>query len=98
VPATKPDLSQSVRLQIVAADLTNVLGRQLDGNDDGQPGCNYSTTINRSGTSADELSPARPFKRSTAVPTVIDALLARGELVGVTRSLRSLGRTKQSRS
>jgi hypothetical protein len=49
VPPTKAKLSQTDRLQIVATDLTDALGRPLDGNDDGQPGGNYAATFSRSG-------------------------------------------------
>jgi hypothetical protein len=52
VPATKPNLSQTDRLQITAADITDALGRALDGNDDGQPGANYVATFGRGGTAA----------------------------------------------
>jgi hypothetical protein len=40
VPAAKPNLGHTDRLEIVAADLTDALGRALDGTDDGQPGGN----------------------------------------------------------
>jgi hypothetical protein len=49
VPARKPNLSQTDRLQITAADITDTLGRALDGNDDGQPGGNYVATFGKSG-------------------------------------------------
>ena len=38
VLAIKPNLSQSDRIQIIAADLTDAYGRPIDGNDDGVPG------------------------------------------------------------
>jgi hypothetical protein len=49
VPATKPNLAQTDELQIVAVDLTDSLGRALDGNDDGQPGRNFLATFGRKG-------------------------------------------------
>ena len=49
VPAKKPNRSQTDRLQITAADITDTLGRALDGNDDGQPGANYVATFGKSG-------------------------------------------------
>jgi hypothetical protein len=83
VPATKPNLVQTDRLQIVAADLTDALGRPLGGNDAGQPGGDYTVTFSQSGVTADALSLARSVKPLTTVPVTIDALLARGELSGL---------------
>jgi hypothetical protein len=59
VPATTPSLAQTDRLQIIAADLTDALGRPLDGNDDAQPGGNYTATFSRSGVTA-----VRPLVRT----------------------------------
>ena len=89
VPASKPNLSQTDRLEIVAADLTDTLGRALDGNDDGQPGGNYVATFKRSGVTVDGSPLVRTAARSTAVRAAIDDLLARGELAQLTRSLRA---------
>jgi hypothetical protein len=83
VSATKPNLSQTDRLQIVAADLTDSLGRPLDGNDDGQPGGNYTATFSRGGVTSDGLSLARILDQPGTVPSAIDALLARGVLTGL---------------
>ena len=49
VLAAKPKLSQTDELQITAADLTDSLGRALDGNGDGQPGGNFVGTITKNG-------------------------------------------------
>ena len=49
VPATKPNLSETDRLEIVAGDLTDALGRPLNGNDDGQPGGNFAATFSKHG-------------------------------------------------
>ncbi len=49
VPATKLKLSQMVQLHITAADLTDGLGRLIDGNDDGQPGGNFVATFSQQG-------------------------------------------------
>ena len=88
VPAMKPILSQTDRLQIVAADLTDALGRPIDGNDDGQSGGNYTATFSRTGATSDTLSLARTREQPGTVSDAIDALLARGELTGSTRSER----------
>jgi hypothetical protein len=89
VPATKPNLSQTDRIQITAADLTDALGRGLDGDDDGQPGGNYIAAINRSGVTVGGLPLVPALDRSAAVPATIDALLARGELSDFARTLRA---------
>ena len=81
VPATKPNLAQTDRLQIVAADLTDALGRPLGGNNDGKPGGDYTVTFSRNGVTADALPLAQTPTSSTTVSVAIDALLARGELV-----------------
>jgi hypothetical protein len=59
VPPTKPSVSKTDRLQIVATDLTDSLGRALDGNDDGRPGGNYTATFSRSGVTSDALHMVR---------------------------------------
>ncbi len=94
MPATKPNLSQTDRLQVVASDLTDALGRPLDGNNDGQPGGNYTAKLSRIGVTSDPLSLARMREQPDSVPAAIDALLARGELTGSTASgrARSAGR------
>ncbi len=96
-PATKLNLSQTDRLQIVAADLTDALRRPLDGNDDDQPGGDYTAIISRNGVTADVFSLARTREQPGTVPAAIDALLARGELAEVTRSLRASARTEHTR-
>jgi RHS repeat-associated protein len=49
VPSTKPNLDQTDRLQIIAADLTDVYRRPLDGNHDGQPGGSFVGTLSKNG-------------------------------------------------
>ncbi len=90
LPAIKPNLSQSDRIQIIAADLTDVYGRPIDGNDDGVPGGNFVATLSRSGVTfgAVPLALARTTGKPTATSAVVDALLARDELASVTRAHR----------
>jgi hypothetical protein len=95
VPATKPNLSQTDRLEIVAADLTDTLGRPLDGNDDGQPGGTFAATFGKGGIAFAE--PSVRFDRAASAPIpsartaskteIIDALLDREELADVRRAL-----------
>jgi hypothetical protein len=87
VPAAKPKLGQTDRLEIVATDLTDSLGRALDGNDDGLPGANFVATFGKSGVSDDLVEPARAQRHRAAKTDVIDALLAGGELGGVRRAV-----------
>jgi len=49
VPASKPNLALTDQLQIRAANLTDTLGRALDGNNDGQPGGNFVANFGRNG-------------------------------------------------
>jgi hypothetical protein len=56
------------------------LGRPLDGNDDNQPGGDYTATFSRNGVTADGLSLARTPRKRLTIPVAIDALLVRGEL------------------
>ncbi len=90
LPSIKPNLSQSDRILIIAADLTDAYGRPIDGNDDGVPGGNYVATLSRSGVtfSAVPLALARTTGKPTATSAVVDALLARDELASVTRAHR----------
>jgi hypothetical protein len=94
VTATKPKLAQTDRLEIVAADLTDALGRPLDGNDDGQPGGNLVVTFAKQGIAFAQPS-ARleradgalvPSARRASKTEMIDALLERDDLVKVKRS------------
>jgi hypothetical protein len=52
-------------------------------------------TFGRTGMTADATSLARTPTQSAAVPVAIDALLGRGELAEVTRSLRASARTRR---
>ena len=90
LPAIKPNLSQSDRILIIAADLTDAYGRPIDGNDDGVPGGNYVAILSRSGVTfgAVPLVLAWTTGKPTATSAVVDALLARDELASVTRAHR----------
>ena len=57
--ACTPNLSQTDRLEITVADLTDAFGRALDGNDDGQPGGNFSATFDQRGPTVDAVALAR---------------------------------------
>jgi hypothetical protein len=98
VPATKPNLGQTDRLEIIAADLTDAQSRPLDGNDDGQPGGNFAATFGKQGIAFAQASARLDRAVSAPVPgarraskaEIIDVLLERGELAGrATRSWRS---------
>ncbi len=59
--------------------LTDMYGRQIDGNDDGQPGGDYIATISRGRATVAGV----PLSRSSATPALVaaavDAVFARGE-------------------
>jgi hypothetical protein len=66
VPATKPKLGQTDRLEIVATDLTDAQGRALDGNDDGLPGGDFVATFGKSGVSTDAVKQSSAQARRRA--------------------------------
>ena len=92
MPASKPNVAQTDRIQIVAADLTDALGRPLGGTDAGMPGGEYTVTFGRGGVTTDALSLAQTSTPSTAVPIAIDALLERNELAGLKMGVNVLRR------
>ena len=67
-------------LVVIGSVLTDMMGRQVDGNGDGQQGGSYIATIRGSQVTKGGLPLARPRERTAMVPAAIDALLARGEL------------------
>ncbi len=83
------NLTKPEELTVNATLVTDTLGREIDGDDDGQPGSDYIATINGSRVTPGGLPRARSPERSTTVPVTIDALLARGELADWTRTLRA---------
>jgi hypothetical protein len=96
VPATKPNLAQTDRLGIAAADLTDALGRPIDGNDDGQPGGDFVATFAKQGTSLAQPSirldgadgsPVASVQRASKT-AIIDPLLERDGLDGLRRLAR----------
>ena len=76
LPAIKPNLSQSDRIQIIAADLTDAYGRPLDGNDDGVPGGNYVAIVTKNG-----VTPAAVAAPATVMARAVDAVIERNELL-----------------
>jgi hypothetical protein len=71
-----------------AALVTDTLGRRIDGNEEGQPGGDYIATISGSRVTVGGLPLARTREQPASVEDAIDALLARDELTGLTRSPR----------
>ncbi len=69
--------------------MTDTLGREIDGNNDGQPGGDYIATVSGSRVTTGGLPLARTRDQPASVQTAIDALLAHGELAGLTRSPRA---------
>ena len=68
VPAGRFKIGPKYELEIIGADLSDSLGRALDGNDDGEPGGNFVATFGRSGETfalpSAQLSSAPPIPRS----------------------------------
>ena len=86
LPATKPNLSQSDRLQIVAADLTDAYGRALDGKDDGVPGGNYVAIVTKNGA-----TPAAVAAPATVAARAVDAVIERHASAAPAHRGRNLG-------
>ena len=78
------ELTKPEELIINAALVADALGRPIDGNDDGQPGGDDIATITGSRVRAGGLALVRTREQPADVPAAIDALLARGELTGLT--------------
>ena len=70
--------------------LTDALGREIDGNDDGQAGGDYIATVKGTqGNSGGIPVRARTQAEPVSSSTIIDTLLAHGDFAEITRSLRT---------
>jgi hypothetical protein len=83
------NLTKPEELIVIGALVTDTLGREIDGNDDGQPGGDYIAIISGSRVTPGGLPLARTRQQSATIPAAIDALLARGELAEMTRAVRA---------
>ena len=83
------NLAKPEELIVKAALVTDTLGRQIDGNDNGQAGGNYIATISGSRVTVGGLPLARTQSRPASVEDTIDAVLARSGLAELTRSLHA---------
>jgi hypothetical protein len=66
-------------------------GREIDGDDDGQPGGDYIATISGTRLTTGGLPLAHTRRQTASIADVVDHLLARGELV-------ELGANRQRRA
>jgi hypothetical protein len=85
-PRIKLGASKPEELIVNGASLTDTLGREIDGNDDGQPGGDFIATISGNRVTAGGVPVVRT--EPSTVEDAIDHLLARGELNESKRSLR----------
>ncbi len=83
------NLTKPEELIVNGALLIDTLGREIDGADDGQPGGDYIATISGSRVTVGGLPLARTGEQPATISAAIDALLARGDLTGLTRSPRA---------
>jgi hypothetical protein len=81
--ATKPE-----ELIVDGSILLDTLGREVDGNDDGQPGGDYIATISGSRVTTGGIDLVRAQTQPANISTAVDVLLARGAFAEVTRSVR----------
>jgi hypothetical protein len=87
-PRSKFNPAKTEELTVNAALVTDALDRPIDGNAEGQAGGNYVATFGRGGVTVGGLAAVRTREQPAAVPAVIDALLARGELSGSRHSVQ----------
>jgi hypothetical protein len=66
--------------------LQDSLGRLIDGNHDGQAGGDAVAILSRKGVSLDRVSHSPADARRASHPSAVDALLERGDLIGLRRS------------
>jgi hypothetical protein len=81
---SKLNLAQPEELRSTAAQLPDVHGRPLDGNDDGRPGGDFVALLTKSGVKIESI--ATP---STLTAKAVDALLSAGKLQRVSALFRS---------
>jgi hypothetical protein len=89
LPSAKLTVTKPEELIIDGTLITDTLGREIDGNDDGVAGGDYIATISGSRVTPGGLPLARPKIQPVTVRDAIDDLLARGELTGLPRSMRT---------
>jgi hypothetical protein len=82
------NLTKPEELIFFTSLVTDTLGRQVDGNNDGQAGGEYIATLSGSRATTGGLPLARTPEQPAKVGAAIDALLARGDLTGLTRNRR----------
>jgi hypothetical protein len=83
------NLTKPEELIVNGSLVTDALGREIDGNDDGQPGGDFIATIRGSRATPGGLPLARTQKQPANVPAAIDALLIRGEFVDLKLAVRA---------
>ena len=83
LPAIKPNPSQSDRIQIIAADLTDAYGRPIHGNDYGVPGGNYVAIVSKKG-----VTPGAVASPATMAARAVDTVLERSVPLIVTSARR----------
>ncbi len=89
--STKPE-----ELIVNGALVSDTLGRDIDGADDGQAGSDYIATFHGNQITTGGIPLARPAAHLADSSVLIDALLARGELREIVRSMaRSIRATRR---
>ena len=92
-PRAKLTASKPEELVVNGALVTDTLGREIDGADDGKAGSDYIATVTGTRVAAGGIPLVRRQRQPASVADVVDHLLARDELTGLTRS----GRTEEER-
>ena len=85
-PRTKLTASKPGELIVNGTLITDTLGREIDGADDGVAGSDYVATISGTRATPGGLPMARTLEQVANVRDAVDTLLDRGELAGIARS------------
>ena len=88
-PRTKLTASKPGELIVNGTLITDTLGREIDGADDGVAGSDYVATISGTRATPGGLPMARTLEQVANVRDAVDTLLDRGELAGIARSPRA---------
>jgi hypothetical protein len=94
-PRGKLTASKPEELVVNGALLTDPVGRQIDGADDGQTGSNFIATINGTRVTTGGIPLVQAQRQPLSVADAVDGLLSGGELTDLTRAPRAARGTRR---
>ena len=80
-PRGKLTASKPAELIVNGTFITDTLGREIDGDDNGQAGSNFVATISGTRVTFGGIALARTLRQPASAADVVDRLFARGELI-----------------